>query len=98
MLSLLFLLELHRAHPADSLFPLNSLFLSGLEDLLIFNSELPALNIEAIQGGDDGIGITWLAEVGKGETTEGASLIKVVVEGVRGRNRERFLQKRVRME
>lgn len=69
-MGLLFLLKLHGAHSADSLFPLNPLLLSGLQDLLILDPEFPALNIKTIQGSDDSIGIRWLAEICESQTTE----------------------------
>jgi len=81
-LGLLFLLELHGAHPANGLFALDALLFAGLQDLFVLDSESPALDVEAVEGSDDGIRIWGVAEVCKGEATEGACLVEVVVEGI----------------
>lgn len=55
MMHCLLLLELHGAHSADGLFTLDALFLTRLEDFLVFYTEFTALYIEAVEGSDDGI-------------------------------------------
>jgi hypothetical protein len=85
------LLELHRAHAAERLLALDALLLARLEDLLVLDAQLAALDVEAVQRGDDRVRVGRLAEVGEGEPAEGAGLVEVVVERVRGRDGERCL-------
>ena len=90
--SLLFLFQLHGAHAADCLFSLDTLLFTGLQYFFVFDTEFATLHIEAIQGGDDGIGVGSLAEVGKGQAAERALLIEMVVEGIRSRNGQGCLE------
>ena len=90
---LLFLFQLHRAHPADCLFSLDALLFTCLQDFFVLYAEFSTLNVEAIQGSDDGICVGSLAEVGKGQAAEGALLIEMVIEGIWGRNRQRCLER-----
>lgn len=80
----LFLLELHGAHTTDRLFALDPLLFALLEDFFVFDAQLAALDVEAVQSGDDGVGVGRLPEVGEGEAAEGARLVEVVVERVGG--------------
>ena len=67
---MLFLLQLHRTHPADRLLSLNSLLLPGLEHLFVLNAELTSLDVESVEGGDDRIGICRLTEIRESEPAE----------------------------
>ena len=69
------LLELHRTHSTESLFSLDALFFSGLEDLFVLDTEFPSLDIEAIQSGHDGVCVFRGPEVGKSEATESTCLV-----------------------
>jgi len=62
-----------------------------LQDLFVLDSESPALDVEAVEGSDDGICIWSVAEICKGKTTKSACLIQVVVEGIRKGDTERLL-------
>lgn len=82
------LLDLHGPHAPDGLFALDALLFRGLKDLLVFYTELTSLDIEAIEGSDDGICVYGLAEIGKGQAAEGTLLVKMIVERIRGRDRQ----------
>jgi hypothetical protein len=84
---------LHGAHPADCLFSFDAFLFTGLQDLLVLNPEFATLDIKSIEGGDDSIGINSLAEVGKGKAAEGALLIEMIIEGIRGGDGQRRLSK-----
>jgi hypothetical protein len=64
-----------------------------LEDLFVLYAELTALDVEAVEGHDDCVSVSCLAEIGKCQAAESTLLVKVVVEGVRGRDRQGCLQK-----
>ena len=83
---LLLLLELHGAHAAESLLALDAFLFAGLQHLFVLDAQLAALDVEAIERGDDGVRVCGLAEIGKGKTAELARLVEVVIERVRGRN------------
>ena len=87
----LLLLELHGAHAADGLLAFDALFLTCLQDLLVFDAEFAALDIESVQRGDNSIRVRCLTEVGKRESSELSGLIKMIVEGVRSRDLKRSL-------
>jgi len=82
---------LHGAHPTDSLFAFDALLFTSLEDLFVLDSESPALDVEAVEGSDDGVCIWSVAEICKGKTTKSACLIQVVVEGIRKGDTKRLL-------
>jgi hypothetical protein len=84
---LLFALEVHGAHATECFFALDPLLLAGLEHLLVFDPKLTALDVEPVQGDDDGVGISCSTEVGEGEATEGTGPVQMVVERIRGRDR-----------
>ena len=88
---LLLLFHLHRAHATEGLFSLDALLFARLQDLFVLDAELAALDLESVEGCDDGICVHGLAEVGKGEAAEGALLVEVVVEGVGGGDGQRCL-------
>ena len=81
LLELLFL-ELHGTHAPDSFFALDALFFTLLEHFFVFDTELAALDVEAVERSDNSVRIGCLAEVGKGKAAERARLIEVVVERV----------------
>lgn len=89
------LFNLHGTHATDGLFSLNPFLLAGLQDLLVLDTQLATLNVEAVQGCYNGIGVYRLTEVGKGQSTEGTLLVEVVVEGVWSGNGEGRLAKAV---
>ena len=91
--SLLFLLELHGAHAADSLFAFDALFFTCLKDLLVFYTEFATLYVKAVEGCDDCICICGLAEICESETSELTGLIEMIIESVRGWDRQRCLEK-----
>ena len=94
---MLLLLKLHGAHPSDSLFTFNALLLACLEDLFVFDSESPTLDVEAVEGGDDGICIGGVAEVCKSEATKSTCLVEMIVEGIGKGDAQRLLEDRIRM-
>jgi hypothetical protein len=57
-----------------------------LKDFLVLDAQLAPLNVKPIKGNNDGISIGSLAEIGEGQAAEGALLVKMVVESIRGRN------------
>jgi hypothetical protein len=71
--SLLF--QLHGSHAAQSLFSLDALFLAGLQDFFVFNTEFASLNIEAIECCHDGISVLRGTEISKSESTESTRLV-----------------------
>ena len=93
---MLLLLKLHGAHPADSLFTFNALLLACLEDLFVLDSESPTLDVEAVEGGDDGICIGGVAEVCKSEATKSTCLVEMIVEGIGKGDAQRLLEDRMR--
>lgn len=52
------------------------------------------MNVEAVQGSHDRVCVDSLTKVGKGQAAERALLIEMVIEGIRGRNGQRCLEKR----
>ena len=62
-----------------------------MKDFLVLDTQLAPLNVKPIQGNDDGISIGSLTEIGKGQATEGALLVQVVVERIRGGDGQRRL-------
>lgn len=84
--ALAFLLQLHAAHAPDGLFAFNALLLASLEDLLVLYAEFASLDVKAVEGGNDGVGVGRKTKVGKGETTERSRRVKVVVECVGSRD------------
>lgn len=85
---LLFLFELHRAHPPDRLFAFDAFLFTCLENLLVLDAELAALDVKAVEGSDDGIGVCGDTEICESEAAELSHGIEMVVEGVGGRNSE----------
>ena len=85
---LVLLLELHRAHAAEGLLALDALLLARLQHLFVLDAQLAALHVEAVERGDDGVGVGGLAEVGEGQPTEGALSVEVIVECIRRRDVE----------
>ena len=92
----LLLFQLHGAHASDSLFSLDALLFTSLKDFLVFYTQFAALDVEAIECGDDCICVYGLTEVCESETSELTGLIEMVIEGIRGWDRQRCLW-RVRM-
>ena len=93
---LLFFLQLHGAHPAKRLFAFDAFLFASLKDFLVFYTQFAALDVEAIECGDDCICVYGLTEVCESETSELTGLIEMVIEGIRGWDRQRCLW-RVRM-
>ena len=85
---LLFLFELHRAHPPDRLFTFDAFLFTCLKNLLVLDAELAALDVEPVEGSNDGIGVCGHTEICKSEAAELSHRIEVVVKGIGGRNRE----------
>jgi hypothetical protein len=90
---LLLLFKLHRAHPTDGLFPLDTLFFTSLKDLFILNTQFSTLNVKTVESRDDGISIYGLTEVGESQATESTLLVEMVVECIWCWDREGSLWK-----
>lgn len=94
----LLFLQLHGAHPSNSLFPFDPLFLPSLQYLLVLDTEFAPLNIKTVQSDNNSVGISSLTEIGESQATEGALLIEMVVESVGCWNGQRclWMERRVR--
>ena len=94
MLLLLLLLELHRSHAPNCFLPFNTFLFARLEHLFVFNSQLAALNVEAIQGRHHCIGIARGPEICESKATELTGLVEVIIERIRSWDRQRSLHSR----
>lgn len=89
---LVFLFQLHGAHPAESLFALNAFLLARLKDLLVLDAKLTSLDVKPIQSCDDRVCIRGLAEIGKCQSTKLSLSIQMIVKRVGRRDGKRCLQ------
>ena len=59
-----------------------------MKDLFVLDAQLATLDVETVEGSDDGIGIGGLTEVGESQTSEGTLLVEMVIESIGSWNRE----------
>lgn len=87
------LFHLHRAHAPDGLFALDALLFARLQDLFVLDTQLAALDVEAVERGNNRVCVLGKPEIGKSQTAKLALGIKMVVERVRRRDRQGRLQR-----
>jgi hypothetical protein len=95
LLLLLFLalfFQLHGPHSANSFLTLDTLLFACLEDFLVLDTKLAALDVETVESCDDGVCICCHAEVGKSQTTELSSRVEMVIKRIWGGDRKRRLR------